>query len=40
MNEEIRPAVYYFARFRIESDRKSPEVRRVTGKDLAVSRAG
>ena len=38
MNEEIRPAVYYFVRFRIESDRKSPEVRRVTGKDLAVTR--
>lgn len=38
MNEEIRPAVYYFVRFRIESERKSPEIRRVTGRDLAVSR--
>jgi len=38
MNEELRPAVYYFVRFRIESDRKSPEVKRVTGKDIAVSR--
>lgn len=38
MNEEIRPAVYYFVRFRIESDRKSPEIRRVTGRDLAVAR--
>ena len=39
MNEELRPAVYYYVRFRIESDRKSPEVKRVTGKDLAVARA-
>ncbi len=39
MNEELRPAVFYFVRFRIESDRKSPEVRRVTGKDLAVTRS-
>ena len=38
MSEELRPAVYYFVRFRIESDRKSPEVKRVTGKDIAVSR--
>lgn len=38
MNEEIRPAVYYFVRFRIESERKSPEIRRVTGKDLAITR--
>ena len=37
MNEEIRPAVFYFVRFRIESDRKSPEVRRVITKDMAVS---
>ena len=38
MNEELRPAVYYFVRFRIESDRKSPEIQRVTGKDIAMSR--
>ena len=38
MSEELRPAVYYFVRFRIESDRKSPEIKRVTGKDIAVSR--
>lgn len=37
MNEELRPAVYYFVRFRIESDRHSPEVQRVTGKELAVN---
>jgi hypothetical protein len=37
MNEELRPAVYYYVRFRIESDRRSPEVKRVTGKDLAVA---
>lgn len=36
MNEELRPALHYFVRFRIESDRRSPEVKRVSGKDLAV----
>lgn len=40
MSEEIRPAVYYFVRFRIDSDRKSPEIRRVTGRDLATTRTG
>ncbi len=37
MNEEIRPAVFYFVRFRIESDRKSPEVRRVTAREVALN---
>jgi hypothetical protein len=37
MNEELRPAVYYFVRFRIESDRKSDDLGRVTGKELAVN---
>ncbi len=36
MNEELRPAVYYFVRFRIESDRKSSEIRKVTSKDFAI----
>ena len=36
MNEELRPAVHYFVRFRIESDRRSPDIKRVTGKELAV----
>ncbi len=36
LNEELRPSVYYFVRFRIESDRKSSEVRRVTDKDFAL----
>lgn len=36
LNEELRPSIYYFVRFRIESDRKSSEVRRVTGKDFAI----
>ncbi len=40
LSEELRPAVFYFVRFRIESDRKSPEVRRVMAKDLSVSGAG
>ncbi len=36
LNEELRPSIYYFVRFRIESDRKSSEVRRVIGKDFAI----
>ncbi|MFT5431905.1 MAG: hypothetical protein ACI9OJ_002603 [Myxococcota bacterium] len=36
LNEELRPSVYYFVRFRIESDRKSGEARRVTDKDFSV----
>ena len=36
LNEELRPSIYYFVRFRIESDRKSNEVRRVIGKDFAL----
>ena len=36
MNEELRPAVYYFVRFRIESERKSSEIRKVTSKDFAI----
>ncbi|MGM0576319.1 MAG: DUF4255 domain-containing protein [Myxococcota bacterium] len=37
MGEELRPAVYYYVRFRIESDRRSPEVKRVTGKEIATT---
>jgi hypothetical protein len=36
MNEEIRPALYYYVKFRIESDRKTEEIVRVTGTDIAV----
>ena len=36
MNEELRPAVYYFVRFRIESDRRSTEARRVIDKGFAI----
>jgi len=38
ISEELRPAVFYLVRFRIESDRKSKEIRRVMGRDIAVSR--
>ena len=38
LNEEIRPALFYYAKFRIESDRRSSEIRRVVGKDIAVNR--
>ncbi len=36
LNEEIRPSLFYFVKFRIESDRRSEEIIRVTGKDFAV----
>jgi hypothetical protein len=36
LNEELRPSIYYFVRFRIESDRRSSEVRRVMGADFSV----
>lgn len=36
LNEDLRPSVYYFVRFRIESDRRSAETRRVVERDLAV----
>jgi hypothetical protein len=35
LNEEVRPSLFYYARFRIESDRRSDELERVTGRDLA-----
>ncbi|MCB9739371.1 MAG: DUF4255 domain-containing protein [Deltaproteobacteria bacterium] len=38
MNEELRPTLFYFIRFRVESDRRSTEVRRVIGRDFAVRR--
>ena len=37
ISEELRPAVFYLIRFRIESDRKSKEIRPVTNRDLAVT---
>lgn len=36
LNEEVRPVMYYYIKFRIESDRRSAAVRRVLGKNLAV----
>lgn len=38
MNEELRPTLFYFIKFRVESDRRSSEVRRVIGRDFAVRR--
>jgi hypothetical protein len=38
LNEEVRPAIYYQVKFRLESDRTSEPVHRVLGKDLAVKR--
>lgn len=34
LGEEVRPVVYYYVKFRIESDRRSAQIRRVTGKDF------
>ncbi len=36
LNEDLRPSVYYFVKFRIESDRRSGETRRVVEKEMAV----
>lgn len=38
MNEEMRPALFYYVRFRVESDRRSAEIRRVTGREVAIQR--
>ncbi len=38
LNEDIRPTLFYYIKFRVESDRRSNEVRRVIGKDIAVNR--
>ena len=38
MSEDVRPSVYHFVKFRIESERRSPELRRVTGKEVAIRR--
>lgn len=35
LNEEIRPSLFYYVKFRVESDRRSKELTRVTGRDLA-----
>lgn len=36
LNEEVRPSLFYYVKFRIESDRRSDALKRVTGRDLAV----
>lgn len=36
LNEEVRPSLFYYVKFRIESERRSDELTRVTGRDLAV----
>jgi len=38
LNEDVRPSIYYHVKFRVESDRKSDEIRRVTGKEFAYRR--
>lgn len=36
LSEEVRPSLQYMVKFRIESERKSKELIRVTGRDFAV----
>ena len=36
LNEEVRPSLFYYVKFRIESDRRSDDLTRVTGRDLAL----
>jgi len=36
LNEEVRPSLQYMVKFRIESERRSKELRRVIGRELAV----
>ena len=36
LNEEVRPSLFYYIKFRIESDRRSDDLTRVTGRDLAL----
>ena len=38
MGEDVRPSLYYYIKFRIESERRSSEIRRVTGKEVAIHR--
>jgi len=38
LNEEIRPSLFYLARFRIDSERRSKDLSRVTGRDLAMKK--
>ena len=36
LSEDVRPAVFYHVKFRIESEGRSAEVKRVTGKEIAL----
>lgn len=36
LNEEVRPSLFYYVRFRVESERRSQELTRVLGRELAV----
>lgn len=38
LSEEVRPSLFYYTKVRIESERRSEELPRVTGRDLAVKR--
>ena len=38
LGEDVRPSLYYYVKFRIESDRKSSEIRRITDKEVALRR--
>ena len=36
LGEDVRPSVYYYVKFRIESERKSSEVRRIMEKEVSL----
>ncbi|MBM4386662.1 MAG: DUF4255 domain-containing protein [Deltaproteobacteria bacterium] len=36
LNEEVRPSLFYYVKFRIESDKKSDEIIRVTGREVSI----
>lgn len=38
LNEEVRPSLFYYVKFRIESDRKSDEIIRVTGREVSFNK--
>ena len=37
LNEEIRPTLFYYAKFRVESDRRSSDIRRVMARDVSIA---
>ena len=38
LNEDIRPTLFYSVKFRVESERRSPDIRRVTSTQVTLQR--